>query len=528
MSDIGFMRVSKYRVASLAGFCTIERLNVICTVGMSKNAHEIRDPIHIFIRCDSAERDVLDSRPIQRLRHIHQLALSYLVYPGASHKRFEHSLGVMELADRVFDVVTRQDNVVDTIRDQLPEITNPDKVRYWRRVVRMAALCHDVGHLPFSHAAEKELLPDGWSHERLTREIIASEEMRKIWEGLTPAVRIDDIAKIAVGPKEAKGMKFSTWETILSEIVVGDAFGVDRMDYLLRDSHHSGVAYGRFDHFRLIDTMRLLQNPVSEEPALGVEVGGIQSAEALLWARYLMYSQVYFHAVRRVYDIHLQDFLAQWLPGGKFSTGIKDHLEMTDNEVMSALLNAARDPKSSGHDPARRIVNREHFRVFYERNPDDLKRNPEAAKIIFEAAKAKFGKENVRRDQYTQRSGIFDFPVQLKGGPAVSSLSVSEPLRAIPLVAVDRIYIIRKRKAKQRSGSEPIWKGFWSEGRRKYERTSKGISIARTARPTKLNGQLVWRNAPPEGHVLPASVARSSDGFRLHPLQARSFLFRAS
>ena len=73
---------------------------------MSKNIHEIRDPIHVFVRLDSDERKVLNSRCFQRLRHIHQLALTYLVYPGATHKRFEHSLGVMELAARVYDVVT--------------------------------------------------------------------------------------------------------------------------------------------------------------------------------------------------------------------------------------------------------------------------------------------------------------------------------------------------------------------------------------------------------------------------------------
>lgn len=72
-----------------------------------KEYHEIRDPLHVFIRLDSDERKVLDSYPFQRLRYIHQLALSYLVYPGATHRRFEHSLGVMELAGRVFDVVTR-------------------------------------------------------------------------------------------------------------------------------------------------------------------------------------------------------------------------------------------------------------------------------------------------------------------------------------------------------------------------------------------------------------------------------------
>ena len=145
----------------------------------TKRFHEIRDPVHVFIRMDSDERRVLDSRPIQRLRHIHQLALSYLVYPGATHRRFEHSLGVMELAGRVFDVITRPENLRhDSVRGLIPK---GDELPYWRRVLRMAALCHDVGHLPFSHAAEKELLPEGWDHERLTLEIIRSVEMKEIW-----------------------------------------------------------------------------------------------------------------------------------------------------------------------------------------------------------------------------------------------------------------------------------------------------------------------------------------------------------
>ncbi len=217
---------------------------------MSKNIHEIRDPIHIFVRLDSHEREVLNSRPFQRLRHIHQLALTYLIYPGATHKRFEHSLGVMELASRVFDVVSNHDNNSDEIRELLPSLKRPDELRYWRRALRMAALCHDVGHLPFSHAAEKDLLPDGWDHERLTREIIESKEMQSIWDRMTPPLRCKDVVKLAVGPKKARDLQFSYWEEILSEIIVGDAFGVDRMDYLLRDSHHAGVAYGRFDHYR--------------------------------------------------------------------------------------------------------------------------------------------------------------------------------------------------------------------------------------------------------------------------------------
>ena len=338
---------------------------------MAKHVHEIRDPIHTFVRLDSAERQVLDSRPFQRLRHIHQLALTYLVYPGATHKRFEHSLGVMELASRVFDTVTSHANVTDRVRDRLGQLDNRDELAYWRRVLRMAALCHDLGHLPFSHAAEQYLLPDGWDHERMTRELIRSDEMRAIWDGMRPPLVPEDIMKLAVGQKKAAELRFSAWESILSEIIVGDAFGVDRMDYLLRDSHHAGVAYGRFDHYRLVDTLRILALPAADraqesgEPALGLESGGIQSAEALMLARYFMYSQVYFHAVRRIHDIHLMDFLREWLDGGMFSTDAQEHLKITDNEVTAAFLDAAAGNGEGGGEgcvrgAGREIRSREH------------------------------------------------------------------------------------------------------------------------------------------------------------------------
>jgi len=406
---------------------------------MAKNFHEIRDAVHVFDRLDSEERKVLDSRPFQRLRHIHQLAMTYLVYPGATHCRFEHSLGVMELADRVYRIITAEDNRDRRLEDFFP---GGDQIGYWRRVLRMAALCHDMGHLPFSHAAEHELLPKGKSHENITQDIIESPDMRCIWESLVPPLNAEHIAKLAIGPEKFTDSEFSDWERILSEVVVGDSFGVDRMDYLLRDSLHTGVVYGKFDQYRLIDTLRIL--PESEEsstPALGIESGGLESAEALLLARYFMYSQVYFHPVRRVYDVHLKDFMIARFGRRSFPTDVEKFLEITDNEVMVELRKVASDADSLGHEPARRILNREHYRLLYRRNPNDIVKNPDAATAIAEAAESEFGEERVKLDAYRQKSSVTDFPVRSHDGRIYSSIAQSDVLKKVPLVAIDYVFV---------------------------------------------------------------------------------------
>jgi HD superfamily phosphohydrolase len=412
---------------------------------MPKYLHELRDPVHGFVQIDTDERRIVDSWPLQRLRHIHQLALSYLVYPGVTHRRFEHSLGVMELAGRVYDVVTRPDALTDEVRGLLPrEIGNPGFHEYWRRVVRIAALCHDIGHPPFSHAAEKALLPSGWSHERMTAELVLAEPIRSLLSAMTPPVRPDDVVKLAVGPeKAAAGTTFSNWEALLAEIIVDDAFGVDRMDYLLRDSLHAGVVYGRFDHFRLIDTMRILPapGPGPNEPTLGVEWGGLKSAEALLLARYFMYSQVYFHPVRMAYDLHLIDFLRASLPNGVLPTDVGDHLRLTDNEVLVAMVVAANDSSKPGHEPAKAIIERNHFKVLYERNPTDLEVNPDAVALVAAAASQAIGSDAIKTQRVVDTGGSVDFPVLMKDGRVASSKVMSEPLSRLPAIAVDYVFV---------------------------------------------------------------------------------------
>ena len=415
---------------------------------MSKAIHEIRDPIHVFIHLNSYEKLVLDSRPFQRLRNITQLAMTYLLYPGATHKRFEHSLGVMELAGRVFDVVTKRANLTDDIRDLLHDLENEAALGYWRQVLRMAALCHDIGHLPFSHAAEEELLPAGWTHERLSRMLIESEEMRAIWKKMVPPLDPEHIVKLAVGKRKATDLQFSKWETILSEIIVGDAFGVDRIDYLLRDSHHTGVAYGKFDHYRLIDELRILPSVEGpSEPALGVNAGGIYSAEALALARYFMFSQVYYHPIRMVYDHHLKDFLSAWLADGTlfkegaFPIDIDGHLQMTDDEVNAAIRAAALDQSAPGHRPASCIMRHRHFKLLYERNPQDAKVHSSPGEAIAKAARAKFGEEAVRYSKPKVKSPGLDFPVRERDNRIQAGISASQTLSKLQPTSMEYVFI---------------------------------------------------------------------------------------
>ena len=365
-----------------------------------KIEHEIRDPIHGFIHLSGDEMRIVNSAPFQRLRHIRQLALTHLVYPGATHSRFEHSLGVMELAGRIFDVVTREDNLrhlTMTMRDSIEE--GLAKKNDWRRHVRFAALCHDLGHLPFSHAGEK-LLPDCWrTHESISVVLTTGEAgLGNLWGKMKPSSPTPlNIAQIAVGPNEKiwqslpSDPKLTEWEKILSRIITDDALGADRMDYLLRDAHYAGVPNGVFDHLQLIEALRILPEPGSDREdaalSLGLVRSGLHSAEALMMARYCMYQQVYNHRTRKIYDFHLRQFLKKWLlPSGTFPDSAEEYIQLTDIDVWAGIQEAARQKTKPGHEPARRIVKREHFKLAYEHHPkagnfDDIAK---AARSAFE------------------------------------------------------------------------------------------------------------------------------------------------
>ncbi|AFV24310.1 metal-dependent phosphohydrolase [Methanolobus psychrophilus R15] len=220
----------------------------------------IRDPIHGYIELDALTMALIDSSPMQRLRRISQLGLSNLVYPGANHTRFEHSLGVMHLAGMLtsrIDTVTREE----------------------KEELRVAALLHDLGHGPFSHVTEglvKHYTRQG--HEDI-RDILKKGEIAEILgeHGINP-VKVE---------RHIQG------QTDFGKILNSE-IDVDKMDYLVRDSHYTGVAFGLVDHARLINEMHFYENK------LVVAAGGVKAAESLLVSRFLMHPSVYYHHVSRI------------------------------------------------------------------------------------------------------------------------------------------------------------------------------------------------------------------------------------
>ncbi len=219
----------------------------------------IKDSVHDHIELDGVAEALLDTPPVQRLRHVSQLGTVTLVYPSANHTRFEHSLGVYYLADQALSHLG--------IEGQQAER------------VRAAAILHDVGHSPYSHNVEHLIHRETGLYHDDVDELLGTGEVARVLSehGLNP----DSVAGLVAGEGE------------LGQVVSGE-LDVDRMDYLVRDAHHTGVPYGTIDHERLVRELRFVDGD------LVLDEGNVQTAESLLLARALMNPTVYQHHVARI------------------------------------------------------------------------------------------------------------------------------------------------------------------------------------------------------------------------------------
>lgn len=323
----------------------------------------IRCPVHGFIHYSRRERQIIDHWVFQRLRNVRQLALTYYVYPGAMHSRFEHSLGVMDLATRAFEVLSAKfESLLIEELSPLPGL-GIDTLKRGKQALRMLALLHDVGHPAFSHAAEDALPHDekyakmirGGSkkHEQLSLYVI-NEVLRENLDSLF----FDGMCDLLVGVL-SKDPQF----TFLRQFVVGE-LDMDRTDYLLRDSLHCGVLYGRFDHLRLLESLAVLKHPHTDQLQIGIERGGEHTFEALILARYQMNTQVYYHKVRRIYDVYLIKFMTSW--GAEHYKSFADVLNYADLDLLVEMQKECKNRSTERGDLAFRITHRKHHRKIWE------------------------------------------------------------------------------------------------------------------------------------------------------------------
>jgi HD superfamily phosphohydrolase len=262
----------------------------------------IKDSVHDHITVEGVAADLLDTPAVQRLRHVKQLGTASLVYPSANHTRFEHSLGVYHLACEALDQLSVEGRQAER--------------------VRAAALLHDVGHAPFSHNVE-ELV-----HRRTGKYHDDVDEL--LGEGAVGEVLHDH----GLDPARVAGLVAGEGE--LGQLVSGE-LDVDRMDYLVRDAHHTGVPYGTIDTGRLVRELRLVDGE------LVLDEGNVQTAESLLLARALMHPTVYGHHVARISKAMLRRATEALLEAGEPSAA--EVRRMDDHELLVAVRDC---PASAG------------------------------------------------------------------------------------------------------------------------------------------------------------------------------------
>ena len=330
--------------------------------------HQIRDPVHGFIDISLPELKIIDTAPFQRLRHIKQLASTYLVYPGAEHTRFGHSLGVMHLVSKAYDSA-----LANYKASHGENLFGETKEKWHRQILRLIALTHDLGHAPFSHATES-LFDGGTEHEDFTKEIIFKTEIAVLIKEIGVKFRKDhpDGDKLDIISPELLWLIYGEKNPELDPSYIMPEFkflksfmdgelDCDKMDYLLRDSHYCGVDYGKYDLSRLLSSLCVYKNEDDNILQLSINHSGIHALEQFVLARYFMFTQVYFHKTRRFLDKLLAESISDVLPDGKYPTDVAEYLKW-DDQLVIGKLRENQEKSEAG----RRFLNRQVMSCIHE------------------------------------------------------------------------------------------------------------------------------------------------------------------
>lgn len=304
---------------------------------------EITDPIHKNIKFTLLEKELIDTFIFQRLRRIRQLAGAHLVYPGALHSRFEHSIGSMFLAGLAGQTLYNKDYFSD--QDYIQKL-------------RVSALLHDIGHGPFSHLFEEISKTD--SNNKLNHESVG-------YNIITKTIVSDKLKENGYDPKEIASLSFGKHNlTFLNEVISG-GLSVDLMDYLPRDSYFSGTEYGKIDYHRIINSLEVASNN-----KLGIEKSSLYSYESMLISRYQMFKAVYFHKTVRSGEVMLFNAMKIQNKYMQFANieSLDDFFNLHDElvlEKLCALENTQKDAEINiSIELAKDYRNRKLLKCIYE------------------------------------------------------------------------------------------------------------------------------------------------------------------
>ena len=304
---------------------------------MKKTYLDIIDPIHDFVRVNNSELEIIDTPIFQRLRRIKQLSGAHLIYPGAQHTRFEHSLGVMHIASMACQSLLEKSII------PLDEIQN----------LRFAGLLHDIGHGPFSHLFEEVLQKNRKiSHEHLGRDIIQKTEIG------------DLISKNGFSKKSIANLAFSNYKHQYMNEIISGALSADMMDYLLRDGYFTGAEHAKIDHKRLTYSLDVYKNK------LALDKSALVNFETMLISRYQMFKAVYFHKTVRAGEVMLLKAMSLAEDELGFSSlDLDEFLKLSDESVLSKLLNLPEysSELKTSKKIATNYLNRNLFKCVFER-----------------------------------------------------------------------------------------------------------------------------------------------------------------
>ena len=272
----------------------------------------LRDPVWNNIRVDALTLSLVDTEVFQRLRYVRQLGWTYLVYPGATHSRFEHALGTHHLSRRTLALLCEAEDAASIGEDE-------------QAIVRSAALLHDVGHYPFSHALEEI---GALHHEDVARPLIT--------EGSVASLLTSRLGKDA--PSRVFDLIRGRSESALQGLISG-SLDLDKVEYLKRDAFMCGVPYGEIDVDRLTNSLVLVDDPKTGRRAIGVQEKALSALESLLFAKYQMYRNVYWHHAVRSATAMYKRLVEDALQGGVVDD--QSLARYTDEGLMHRLENAA-------------------------------------------------------------------------------------------------------------------------------------------------------------------------------------------